>query len=276
MTNSAAQTPRTAVTRKDVARYAGVSAAVVSYVVNGGPKNVAPATAARVREAIEVLGYRPNAAARALKMGSSRILGLIVPDTRNPFFTELAHAVEEEASAMGYAVLMTNSDGTMAKERNHIRNLAARQVDGVFLASNMFDPDLSELQAANIPSVLLNTNREAKGFATVGTDLRAGARVAVEHLIGHGHATIALAMGSNVAGEVDGRELGWLDALAAAGLPEGPIVRSLFTRDGGYLAGQRLLASAARPTAIFASSDMQAIGILRALNEAGVAALFGV
>lgn len=185
--------------------------------------------------------------------------------------TELAHAVEEEARAMGYAVLMTNSDGTIAMERNHIRNLAARQVDGVLLASNMFDPDLSELQSANIPSVLLNTNREAKRFATVGTDLRAGARAAVEHLIGHGHATIALAMGSNTDGGVDGRELGWLDALAAAGLPEGPIVRSLFTRDGGYLAGQRLLASAARPTAVFASSDMQAIGILRALHEAGVA-----
>jgi LacI family transcriptional regulator len=271
MTDSAARALRTAVTRKDVARYAGVSAAVVSYVVNAGPKNVSPATEARVRDAISVLGYRPNAAARALKLGSSRLLGLIVPDTRNPFFTELAHAVEEEASARGYAVLMTNSDGTMGKERTHIRNLAARQVDGVLLASNMFDPDLAELQAANIPAVLLNASREALGFATVGTDLRAGARAAVEHLIGHGHTSIALAMGSNVAGEVDGRELGWLDALSAAGLPEGPIVRSLFTRDGGYAAGKRLLASAASPTAVFASSDMQAVGILRALNEAGVA-----
>lgn len=270
MTDSAVRPPRAAVTRKDVARYAGVSAAVVSYVVNGGPKNVSPPTEARVRDAIAALGYRPNAAARALKLGSSRLLGLIVPDTRNPFFTELAHAVEEEASAMGYAVLMTNSDGTMVKERTHIRNLAARQVDGVFLASNMFEPDLTELQAANIPAVLLATSMEAMGFATVGTDLRAGARAAVEHLIGHGHTSIALAMGSNVAGEVDGRELGWLDALAHAGLPEGPIVRSLFTREGGYAAGQRLLASAGRPTAVFASSDTQAVGILRALNEAGV------
>lgn len=271
MTESAARPPHTAVTRKDVARYAGVSAAVVSYVVNRGPKNVSPATEARVREAISVLGYRPNAAARALKLGSSRLLGLVVPDTRNPFFTELAHAVEEEARALGYAVLMTNSDGTMDRERAHIRNLAARQVDGVLLASNLFDPDLGELQAASIPAVLLNTTSHAAGFATVGTDLRAGARAAVEHLIGHGHTSIALAMGSNVSGDTDGRELGWLDALAAAGLPEGPIVRSLFTRDGGYAAGKRLLASAGQPTAVFASSDMQAVGILRALNEAGVA-----
>lgn len=259
-----------AVTRKDVARYAGVSTAVVSYVVNGGPKNVSPATEQRVRDAIAVLGYRPNAAARALKLGSSHMLGLIVPDIGNPFFTELAYAVEEEARALGYAVLMTNSDGSMAKERAHIRNLAARQVDGVFLASNMFEPDLSDLAATDIPAVLLATSMEATEFTTVGTELRAGARIAVEHLIGHGHTSIALAMGSNVAGEVDGRELGWLEALGKAGLREGPVVRSLFTRAGGLAAGQRLLASAERPTAVFASSDMQAIGIMRAFNEAGL------
>jgi LacI family transcriptional regulator len=77
-------------------------------------------------------------------------------------------------------------------------------------------------------------------------------------------------MGTNVSNEVDGREQGWLQALAAAGLPEGPIVRGEFTREGGYAAGQRLVASASHPTAVFASSDMQAIGILRALHEAGV------
>jgi LacI family transcriptional regulator len=270
MSEPAVRPPKMAVTRKDVAHYAEVSTAVVSYVVNGGPKNVSPATEARVRDAIAVLGYRPNAAARALKLGSSRMLGLIVPDNTNPFFTELAHAVEEEAGALGYAVLLTNSDGSQAKERTHVRNLAARQVDGVFLASVLFEPELADLEGADIPAVLLATNKAASGFASVGTDLRGGARAAVEHLVGHGHTKIALAMGSNVAGEVDDRELGWLDALAGAGLREGPIVRSLFTRPGGYAAGQRLLASAERPTAVFASSDMQAIGIVRALHEAGL------
>lgn len=270
MNEPAVRPSKVAVTRKDVARYAGVSTAVVSYVVNGGPKNVSPGTADRVRDAIAVLGYRPNAAARALKLGSSRMLGLIVADNMNPFVSELAHAVEEEAGALGYAVLLMNSDGSPAKERAHIRNLAARQVDGVFLASVMFEPDLADLQAANIPTVLLAMNTEAPGFTSVGTDLRGGAKAAVEHLIGHGHTRIALAMGSNVTGDVDGRELGWLDALADAGLREGPIVRSPFTRAGGYAAGQRLLASAERPTAVFVSSDMQAIGILRALHEADV------
>ena len=112
-------------TRKDVARYAGVSTAVVSYVVNGGPKKVAPATEAKVQDAIRLLGYRPNAAARALKLGSSETIGLVIPDNSNPFFSLLAHAVEDAAAELGFALVLTNSDGNLAKERRNIRNLAA-------------------------------------------------------------------------------------------------------------------------------------------------------
>lgn len=270
MTTSAVPAPRTQVTRKDVARFAGVSTAVVSYVVNKGPKKVAPATEAKVQEAIRLLGYRPNAAARALKLGSTETIGLIIPDNSNPFFASLARAVEDAAAELGYALLLTNSDGNLTKERRNIRNLAARQVDGVILSSVLFEPDLAELESDEIPAVLLDHDAETPGFNSMGVDRVAAAKSAVDHLIGHGHTNIALAMGTNTGNFLDGREQGWLQALAEAGLPEGPIVRSFFTRDGGYIAGQRLLASANRPTAIFASSDMQAIGILRALREAGL------
>lgn len=270
MTTPAVPAPRTQVTRKDVARYAGVSTAVVSYVVNGGPKKVAPATEAKVHEAIRLLGYRPNAAARALKLGSTETIGLIIPDNSNPFFSLLAHAVEDAAAELGFALFLTNSDGNLAKERRNIRNLAARQVDGVVLASVLLDPDLADLQAAEIPFVLLSHSERSAVFTTVGVDLAEGARTAVEHLIGHGHTNIGLAMGTTTGNEGDAREDGWLQALKDAGLPEGPIARSAFTRVGGYAAGKRLLASANRPTAIFASSDMQAIGILRVLHEAGL------
>ncbi|MBP2411987.1 LacI family transcriptional regulator [Arthrobacter stackebrandtii] len=271
MTTPATHTPRGPTTRNDVARYAGVSTAVVSYVVNGGPKKVAPATEAKVQDAIRVLGYRPNAAARALKLGSSETIGLVIPDNSNPFFSLLAHAVEDAAAERGYALVLTNSDGNLAKERRSVRNLAARQVDGVLLASVLFDPDLEDLEKANIPWVLLNQDHKIAGVNGVGVDLAAGAQAAVQHLIGHGHTSIGLVMGTNVGNDVDDRELGWLRALEEAGLAEGPIARSSFTRSGGYEAGKRLLAAATRPTAIFASSDMQAVGILRALHEAGVA-----
>lgn len=270
MTTSAVHTPRGPVTRKDVARYAGVSTAVVSYVVNGGPKKVAPATEAKVQDAIRALGYRPNATARALKTGSNQTVGLVIPDSSNPFWALLGHAVEVAAAQRGYALLLTNSDNKLDSERRHIRNLAARQVDGVVLASVMFEPDLLELVGAGIRSVLLNHASVAPGFNSVGVDLEAGARLAVEHLIGHGHRSIGLAMGTTADDEADGRERGWLQALQTAGLPVGPVARARFDRPGGYQAGQRLLASVNRPTAIFASSDMQAIGVLRAIREAGL------
>jgi len=272
MTSPAVKAPRGGpVTRKDVARYAGVSTAVVSYVVNGGPKKVAPATEAKVQDAIRVLGYRPNAAARALKLGSSETLGLIIPDNTNPFFSLLAHAVEDAAADLGYALVLSNSDGNLAKERRNIRNLAARQVDGVLLASVLFEPDLEALETADIPAVLLNQERAAPGFNSIGVDLAAGARIAVQHLISHGHTNIGLAMGTNVSGSMDGREVGWRQALQEAGLPEGPVVYSGFTWPGGYSAGQRLVASVNRPTAIFSTSDTQAVGLLRAVHEAGLA-----
>ncbi|MGX9901380.1 LacI family DNA-binding transcriptional regulator [Arthrobacter sp. SA17] len=91
-----------AVTRDDVARRAGVSPAVVSYVVNGGPRPVSPANEAKVRQAIKALGYRPNSAARALALGSCEMLAMIVPDAINPFYASLARAVENAAAERGY------------------------------------------------------------------------------------------------------------------------------------------------------------------------------
>src|SRR5438874_1347295 len=97
-----------AVTRADVARLAGTSPALVSYVLNGGPRKVAPATTARILEAIETLGYRPNTVARSLRMARGHSLGLIVPDSSNPFFASLAQAVEQTAHRNGYPLLVGN------------------------------------------------------------------------------------------------------------------------------------------------------------------------
>jgi LacI family transcriptional regulator len=264
--------PQQSVTRDDVARLAGVSTAVVSYVVNEGPKKVAPDTAARVREAIRILGYRPNAAARALRLGASEMLGFVMPDASNPFFVQFAHAVEDAAGSRGHAVLLANSDEDAAKERANIRNLASRKVDGVVIASQLSPSEINDLMDTVVPIVFIDRDSAVEGYDTIGVDFRAAARGAVRHLIEHGHRNIALVMGSaSAGGGADGRELGWLDALAEAGLPEGAVIRAAFTLAGGYQAGKRLLAGVNPPTAIFASSDLQGIGVLRALHEANIA-----
>lgn len=258
------------VTRGDVARHAGVSTAVVSYVVNSGPRNVAPATRARVLEAIRILGYRPNAAARALKLGVSEIIGLVVSDNTNPFFAEYARAVERAAAGLGLSVILTNSALSKSQEHELVQKLVSRQVDGLLLSPTDDDPDLEIARVANVSVVLIDCAGPMEGFASVGVNFREASRTAVAHLIGHGNRTIALISGLTGGATTRDRELGWSDALAEAGLPEGPIVRVDFGRHGGYLAGRQLLALPERPEAIYAISDMQAIGLLRALHEEGV------
>ena len=253
----------TPVTRNDVAQYAGVSSAVVSYVVNEGPRPVAPETRQRVLEAIRVLGYRPNATARALRMGTTRTFGLITPDGGNPLFAELAKAIDKAASARGYVVLQTGADGDPATERSKVAELVARQVSGLVLVAPTEDPDLTEI---DIPVIAIN--RVLPTVSSVRPQYRAGARAGVEHLIGHGHRRIGLVVGGG--GRRPERELGWRDALRQAGLEDGPIARTTFSRHGGYDAGRKLLAATNRPAAIFASSDLQAVGVLRAIHEAGL------
>ena len=258
-----------AATRNDVARLAGVSAAVVSYVVNGS-KRVTPATETRVREAIAMLGYRPNRAARALRLGSSETLGMVVPDSTNPFFATLAHAVELAAAERGFDLLTANSDGSLAMERRQIDHFATRGVDGVFVCSSIIDPDLRALEQADIPVVLLNHYVATPGVDSVSVDLKSGSRSAVEHLAEHGHRTIGLVIGTNTDNSVDAREVGWRETIAHLGLDAGPVFRHPFSRYGGYEAGRWLLNGAVRPPALFVGSDRQAVGVLKALHEGGV------
>ncbi len=260
--------PQRRVTRDDVARYAGVSSAVVSYVVNNGPRSVAEPTAARVRAAIELLGYRPNLSARALKVGSTRTIGLVVSDIVNPFFGELALAIQTEAAAVGYAVLIANSHADPAAESRSLDDLIGRQVDGLLLASGDEPAEaLARLRRYGIASVIIDRAMPMPGYATLGCDAVGGSRLVVEHLIeAHGHDLVALVLGEGRPGS-DAREMGWQAATREAGLPDGPIARGAFSREGGHAAAHRLLTARNPPAAIFASSDLQAVGVLRAARD---------
>jgi LacI family transcriptional regulator len=151
-----------------------------------------------------------------------------------------------------------------------VENLASRRVDGVFLSSVLFEPDLRDLEAAEIPVVLLNHSADSPGFDSVGVDLLEGARAGVAHLAEHGHSTIGLVMGTNTGGGLDAREVGWLQGIRDAGLVPGPVLRAPFRRSAGYEVGLELARSTNRPTALFVSSDILAVGLLRAFHESGL------
>jgi LacI family transcriptional regulator len=255
------------VTRADVARYAGVSNAVVSYTINPGSGSVAPATRAKVEEAIRVLGYRPNAAARTLRIGHSMMLGVIVPDSSNPFFASLSRAVEDAAAAHGYSVVVANFEGSPDDLSLSVRNLASRQVDGLIIGAQMSPSSMAAINASGVNAVLVNQFSATPGYSAIGPDLYGGARLGVKHLIDHGHRRIGF-VGEH--GISDLRERGWRDALHDAGLPPGPIVAANYRREDGYAAGCRLARLEDPPTAVFVSSDIQAIGVLRGLHEFGV------
>lgn len=263
--------PRRAI-RADVARAAGVSTAVVSYVMNGGPRPVASETAARVRSVVEQLGYRPNQTARALNLGTTHTIGLVLIDTLNPFFAELAQAIERTASARGYQLFVAESHGDPEVEEQLVAELTARQIDGLLLMSSgdrWRDPTPPD--PSDPPTVMLDCVGPVAGRHTIGPDARAGASAAVAHLEEkHGRRRIGLIIGSDGLATPDPRIVGWREEIAARGLEEGPLAIDEWSNAGGYRAARRLWETGALPDALFVSSDAQAVGAVRALHEAGV------
>lgn len=265
---SSADTGRRRVTRDDVARYAGVSSAVVSYVLNGSPKPVAAATRQRVLDAVAVLGYRPNQTARALSLGKSTMIGLLVSDPRNPYFAELALQVDRAARTEGRSVIVLNSEPRRAYGTQHIAGLGMQQLEGMIIADTLTDAETETVSSLGIPVVLVNQFFANKGFASIGVDHFAGAHLAVRHLIDRGHTRIAFIGGDP---GIDPREEGWATALREAGLEPGPSFHVEWSLEGGYQAGQALADDTSGVTAVFIASDQQAMATLSALHERGVA-----
>ncbi|MEZ0064915.1 LacI family transcriptional regulator [Streptacidiphilus sp. MAP12-20] len=267
------------VTRDDVARLAGTSTAVVSYVINNGPRPVAPATRERVLAAIDQLGYRPNSVAQAMASRRTNLIGMVVPDARQPFFAELTHAVERAASERGKIVLIGNSDYTGDREIHYVRAFLGMRVAGLILISEGPSERADAEFAAHGDSrvVLLHRRPETSDDIAVVTDDIGGSMLAVDHLLKHhGHPYVACfggpvnapAPGDPVVDHIEG----WRRAMADAGVStEGRLIDAPFSRYGAYQVAVDLLKSPERrPPAIFCSTDDQAIGVLRAAREVGV------
>ncbi len=261
------------VTRDDVARRAGTSTAVVSYVINNGPRPVAPATRERVLAAIKELGYRPDRVAQAMASRRTDLIGLIVPDARQPFFAEMAHAVEQAASERGKMVLVGNSDYADAREVHYLRAFLGMRVAGLILVSQgPSETAAAEIDAWDARIVLLHRRPSPIDDVAVVTDDVGGAQLATRHLLEHGAPYVAClggteqtpAEGDPVSDHIEG----WRRAMTEAGLPtEGRLFQSPYNRYDAYKVGLELLAGPDRPPALVCATDDQAIGILRAARE---------
>jgi LacI family transcriptional regulator len=261
------------VTRRDVARLAGTSEALVSYVLNDGPRRVAPATRRRILAAIDQLGYRPNAVARSLRTSRTLTIGLVVPDNSNPFFAELARVIEDVGFASGYTMLLGNAMDDGAREAAYVRTLLDRKVDGLIVVP-AHGPHhwTAEVSGRAVPRLVLDRELDLPGATFVLTDNEGGAYQATSHLLGHGRRRIGCIAGLDGIHPTADRVAGFRRALAEAGQdPAGvPLVHVPFGRAAAYRAGRRVLSGAQPPDALFVASDEQAMGVLRAAAELGL------
>lgn len=184
-------------TRFDMARPAGVSTAVVSYVLNGSPKKISPDTAQRVFDAAQRLDYHPNSVARALKTGTTHTLGVIVSDFSNPYFAEFTDQLEAAASKRERALIINLSRGDPQGERRRINELVERNVDAMFVSSAQTDAELGALSGQSQRIILMDHPDPVPNMKCVSTDFRAAVGLAVQHLIEHGRTNTAMIYGGD-------------------------------------------------------------------------------
>ena len=258
----------------DVARHAGVSVSAVSRYVNNRI-SLPAGTAARIDAAIARLDYRPNLMARRLSTGRSEAISLVTPEIANPFFAELAAAVEAEAARNGYSVFLSSTQGIREREITALHYLKDRHVDGMILMTNRPDDgSLGRLIKANARNnvVLLDEDVPGAEAPRVFVENDEGAYLATRHLIEAGHRDIAHIGGPEGLMSVRERRAGFERAVREANLtvPEPNMIFGEYSRGFGRLAARMLMQSRPRPTAVFAASDYIALGTMQEFGEFGL------
>ena len=261
------------ITRTEVAKRARVSVATVSYVVNNGPRPVAEATRKRVLRTIKALGYRPSGVAQSLRLQRTRTIGLIVPDTANPFFASLAKGVDDAVFACGYSLLLCHSGYVAAREQAYVELLLAREVDGVLYVQGAPDATaLHRLLQCGVPTVAVDREIPDVALDRVVVDNFGGSVQATKYLIGLGHRRIGCIARHLPLSNAAERIRGYQETLMDAGLPINPAY--LVSGGPGYEEGRRamteILRMRPRPTAVLAYPDVVAIGAIRAAHDLGL------
>ena len=257
---------------REVAKRAGVSTATVSRVVNGTAP-VDAMTEQRVRAAILRTGYYPNTHARTLGTGKSHIYGLIISDIENPFFPELVKCFERLAVEHGHEVLIANTDYQPQRMEVCVRRMLERKVDGVAIMTSEINPELIQmLNGRGIPIVFLDTGAVGNGISNISLDYTSGVDQAIDHLTSLGHTRIGFVSGPDNLASARTRHAAFLASLRRKNLDGRPeFIRAGNHRfDGGYSAMQEILKLQLRPTAVLASNDLTAIGVMGALYAAGL------
>lgn len=253
---------------KEVAAVAAVSVGTVSNVLNR-PEKVAPATVERVLQAISELGYVRNDAARQLRAGRSRCIGLVVLDVGNPFFAEVARGAEARAAEEGMTVLLASSDESADRETSCLELFQEQRVNGVLVTPATHDlAPLARLRDAGVPVVLVDRETPDDDFLSVSVDDVEGGYLAVRHLLELGRRRIAFVCGPLGIHQVADRLEGARRAVAL--VPEATlevVEMPALTVLHGRAAGEGLIApdAAHRPDAVFAANDLLAVGLLQAL-----------
>lgn len=267
-------------TQADVAQLAGVSRATVSYVVNdqaGGRVTISQETRQRVLAAVEKLGYVPDASAQALRSGSTKTIGLIIPDIQNPHFWEVAAGVEQAACTAGYHILLSSIPPDSSYAEDVFENLSHRRIDGLVMVpsfiyeSTAAKKTLADLVGRRVPIVGMMADHSNVDLPIdrVLSDYRDVTLEIMTHLLALQHKRIGFIYGIAVPNLGEDRLSAYCDQLQAAGLPVDPdlIIHCGPTIEDSYNATLQLLKLPSPPTALLAINDLLAIGALRAIRD---------
>jgi len=259
-------------TMKQVAERAGVSISTVSHVINN-TRVVSDGVRQRVLGIIDEMRYIPSAVARSLKNDKTHTIGVLVPNSSNPYFAELIRWIEDAAFQLGYNIILCNAHGAAHKQTACLRLLMEKRIDGLVLVASGADDEQGPLPGhETVPIVQLERALPGLDADLVQARQEEGGYAATRHLIELGHRHIACVSGPADLPRTRERVGGFVRAMEEAGLAVTPesIVQDEFTSAGGHAAFTRLLARPRRPTAVFVTSDLMALGGLCAAGAAAV------
>lgn len=255
---------------EEVAKRAGVSTATVSRVLNNLDV-VKPSTRARVLKAIAELNYHPNLHARTLAGGRSNTIGMIASNLENPFFFDVFRALDSEARAHGYEVVVAHTDYDPERLVRAVRLMIGRRVAGLAVVVSEMDASLiNELKAARTPCVFYDVGKPQERMTNIRVNYRRGIERLVEYLHDLGHRRLAFVGHHSTLGPTSEREVAFLDTVKRFPEVEWRTQADRDSFEGGRMAALRILAGGFQPTAIICVNDIMAVGVMRALRDRGM------